>query len=398
MTDKTKSQTYNFLSENKSIEDIKKQENIFVKEIKNKRHGGKTIKFSNKTKKESLWVVVNDNLSENEIFYDALDHIDINGVETETKSSEEKSADNIYYSVTIYDEKQSKKTGIEKIHEEILSIENKVFFIITFVHTNQSISEEIMYIHHFKNGDIEVIKQLKQYENISKYKNDLSLIEPNANHEKNIKIESISIKEFLKQHQDFKLKPTKKEWKTWGCIIGITLLLIVVAPICTFVVPTLIPATATVLLLETKVIIAISFAVAGLVFKEVLSLFESATQKVKSWFKNKYFKSKDQKEKEKNERASFVKNLTNDKLETIFETQLKILKQELDNRKDKSPDQLINNNTINHNSNSLLENSIIESENNQNFDSSIRNTINQQNPSSPISKNNWNKVKCLLTT
>lgn len=43
MTDKTKSKTYNFLLENKSIEDIKKQPNTTLKE--KSRHGGKTFKI-----------------------------------------------------------------------------------------------------------------------------------------------------------------------------------------------------------------------------------------------------------------------------------------------------------------------------------------------------------------
>jgi len=51
--DKTKSRTYNFLSENKSIEDIKNQANIEVKE--KRRHGGKTFKLVEKN---------NDNIQE----------------------------------------------------------------------------------------------------------------------------------------------------------------------------------------------------------------------------------------------------------------------------------------------------------------------------------------------
>ncbi|MBP1525520.1 MAG: hypothetical protein H9Q65_02520 [Spiroplasma ixodetis] len=81
--------------------------------------------------------------------------------------------------------------------------------------------------------------------------------------------------------------------------------------------------------------------------------------------------------KKKKERQSIIKNLTNDKLETKLQTQYDILKQELDNRKEKNLDQLINKNIINHNLNNISQNLNIESEN-QNFDSSVRDTINQQ--------------------
>lgn len=296
-----------------------------------------------------------------------------------------------YNAITIYDEKQRKWTSIDKIYEEILPINNELYFITTFVNTNKYITEEILTFHNINDDNLKIIKQTKYYKNINEYKSNIFLID-----EQKQNLNKITVKDFLKKQQNFKLKPTKKEWKTWGFIIVITLLLVVVAPICTFVIPTLIPATATVLLLDTKVIIAVSFAVAGFIFKEVSSIFENATQKVKSWFKNKYFKSKGQKEKEKNEREARIKNLTSDKFETKIETQFKILKQELDNRKDKNPDKLISNKTLNHNSNNISENLNIESENNQNFDSSIRNTANQFSEASTNSNHNWNKIKCLL--
>ncbi|WP_342260553.1 hypothetical protein [Spiroplasma endosymbiont of Notiophilus biguttatus] len=61
MTDKTKSQTYNFLLENKTIEDIKQESNIEIRE--KSRHGGKTFKLIviNNTNNQ----IINDNLSEN---------------------------------------------------------------------------------------------------------------------------------------------------------------------------------------------------------------------------------------------------------------------------------------------------------------------------------------------
>ncbi len=411
MTDKTKSQTYNFLIENKSIEDIKKQPNATFKE-KN-RHGGITYKLIeiNNTNNQS----VNDDLSENEIFYDAVD--DLNNISTEEifqfhtiqekdqeieqlkKQNEElklkQSNVNLnkfkYNAVTIYNEKQRKKTSIEKIHEEILSIEDKIFFITTFVYINHSITENVFFFQEDSNCNIQVINQIKNYQNINEYTKDIYLID-----QKNNNINKMTVKDFLKKQQDFKLKPTKGERTLWCIFTAIAVL----AGISTFIgviilfFPTVavIPAVA----IGLKVVSTLSSISFIRIFA---SLFSPATRKVDVWFGNKFYKNKEQKEKEKKERQSIIKNLSVDKLETKLQTQYEILKQELDNKKEKNPDKLISNNKINHNSNNVLENSNIESLNPSNFDSSIRNTVNQQEPQTPTSSNhNWNKVKCLLTT
>ncbi|WP_342253258.1 hypothetical protein [Spiroplasma endosymbiont of Zeiraphera isertana] len=70
MTDKTRLQTYNFLLENKSIEDILNQPNATFKNKNGndkQRHGGLTIKFSNDidVKDKPSKVVVNDKLKNN---------------------------------------------------------------------------------------------------------------------------------------------------------------------------------------------------------------------------------------------------------------------------------------------------------------------------------------------
>ncbi|WP_342273154.1 hypothetical protein [Spiroplasma endosymbiont of Acasis viretata] len=436
--DKTKSQTYNFLSKNKSIEEIKKQTNIEV--LEKSRHGGSAFKIIEKDDANNQ--LVNNDLSEinqenlepiatsltnnekeqetnNDIWTKLTNYLNLpkpnaeeliqvqrkiqelkkeiqqlkkENEELKLKQGNVNFAKFKYNAITIYDEKQRKDTGIEKIHEEILPINNELYFITTFVNANKSITEEILTFHNINDDSLKIIKQTKYYKNINEYKSNIFLID-----EQNQNLKKITAKDFLKQQQDFKLKPNKKEWKTWGIIIGITLFFAVVVPICTFVIPALIPATATALLLETKVIIAVSFAVAGIVFKEISSLYENATQKVKSWFRNKYFKSTNQKVKEKKEREAIIKNLTSDKKEIKLETKYKILKQELDNRKEKNTNEL-SNNIINHNLNNISENLDIKSENNQNFDSSIRNTVNQQEQLlATTSNHNWNKVKCLLT-
>ncbi|BET39621.1 hypothetical protein [Spiroplasma ixodetis] len=270
---------------------------------------------------------------------------------------------------------ESKK--VTKIYEEILSINNDYCYIMTFVHANQSISEKIIYFNNDENNEITIWQHIKQYENINKYKNDFSLIEKISSNKKNISFSEISTKDFIKQQNDFKLKPNKSEKKIWWTITIISLSLIILTPILSFAVPAILPAAAGLLLVE-KIAIAASATALCTIFKGFTSIFSPATKKVESWWYNKLCKNEDKKDKEKKEHQSIIKNLTSDKIETRLQTQYDILKQELDNRKNKNLEELINNNAINHNSNSLLENLSIQLENNQDFDSSIRNTVNQQ--------------------
>ncbi|BDT04338.1 hypothetical protein [Spiroplasma ixodetis] len=457
MTDKTKSQTYNFLSENKSIEDILKQENIFVKEIKKKRHGGKTYRIDNDNNQQ-----LNDeqiqNIAENlEIVATSLtdnekEQVNNNDIWTKFKNLLPTSISNTqeisklqtiiqeknkeiqqlkkeneelkqakqsdvnltkytYNSVTIYDEKQRKKTGIEKIYEEILKINNKIYFITTIQNIDNSINEEIIHFYQLKNGDIQVVNQIKKYENMNKYKNDLSLIEDTSTNKNNIFFSKMPIKKFLSNQEESNLNITKSEWITFLAISIFSLCLLSVPAILTIYLPTIIVgATVGIIIAEKIGILALSTLVIGALDKVLWNLVSHKTKKIRTKTKNSIFwllrklpfcknldKNKEEKEIKNNNKKT-IENLTNDKLETKLQTQYDILKQELDNRKDMKPDKLISNNKINHNSNSILENSSIESENNQNFDSSIRNTINHlnQQPSTSLN-NNWNKVKCLLT-
>lgn len=394
--DKSKSQTYNFLIENKSIEDIKKQANIEVKE--KSRHGGKTFKIIEKNIANNQ--LINDDLSENEIFYDTYDTVDdLNDILTEKisklhttiqeqtqeikqlkKENEKLKQSNInfdkfkYNVVTIYDEKQSKKTGIEKIHEEILPIEDKIIFITTFVNIDNSITEEVIYFQELINSDIRVVQQIKNYKNISEYKKDIVLMEDTSKYNN---CQFLPIKDFLKKQQDFKLKPTKKE-------IGIWIISWLIIPLGVVAINLIHPP----LLIMSLVIGGIAIVLRG-----GAEVFSPKSKKVWSWISNKICNNEELKEKNKEERQSIIKNLTSDKLETKLQTQYDILKQKIDNRKEEIPNQLISNK-----SNSYLENSIIESKNNQNFDSSIKNTVNNQGSQpSTISANTWNKVKCLLT-
>ncbi|WP_339046216.1 hypothetical protein [Spiroplasma endosymbiont of Colias croceus] len=289
-----------------------------------------------------------------------------------------------YNAITIYDEKNIKKTGIEKIHEEILPIEDKIFFITTIQNLDNSINEEVMHFKQFQNGDIEIMKQLKKYENLNQYKKHILLIDKISTNDTN-NYQFVSINNFLKQQQDFKLKPTKGEISIWTITILIPIVLITIG-----------------LIHPPLFIMRLGFGIVSLGLKGIASIFSPTTKKVETWIKQKINKNKEQKEKNKKERQSIIKNLTSNKteikLETRLQTQYDILKQELDNRKDKNHIELISNNTINHNPNNLLENLTIESESNQNFDWFIRNRVNNQD-SQPLttSNHNWNKVKCLFT-
>ncbi|WP_425382268.1 nucleotide exchange factor GrpE [Spiroplasma endosymbiont of Melieria omissa] len=206
--DKTKSQTYNFLSENKSIEDIKKQPNTTLKE--KSRHGGSTFKIiekitaSEQQLNDDLSKNINENLkivstnltdnekeqkTNNDFWTKLTNYLNLPKPNTEELIQAQRKIQELekeiqqlkkeyeelklkqgnvnlakfkYNAITIYNEKQTKKTGIDKIHEEFLPIADKIFFITTFVHINQSISEEIMYFHHFKyDASLKIIKQTK---------------------------------------------------------------------------------------------------------------------------------------------------------------------------------------------------------------------------------------------
>ncbi|WP_425380857.1 hypothetical protein [Spiroplasma endosymbiont of Polydrusus pterygomalis] len=265
---------------------------------------------------------------------------------------------------------ESKK--VTKIYEEILPIDNNYCYITTFVHANQSISEKIIYFNNDENNEITIWQQIKQYENIHEYKNDFSLIEKISSNKKNISFSKMPFKNFIQQQNDFKLKPNKSEKRIWWTIMIISLSLIILPPILTFAVPAILPVAAGLLLIE-KIAIAVSGAVLGAIFKGFTSIFSPATKKVESWWYNKLCKNNEKKVKEKKERQSIIKHLTNDKLETKLQAQYDILKQELDNRKDETINELLNNKIINNSSN-------IEPLNVNNFDSSIRNTVNQQDP------------------
>ncbi|MBP1524961.1 MAG: hypothetical protein H9Q65_01405 [Spiroplasma ixodetis] len=286
--DKTQLQTYDFLSKNKSIEDIKQQPNILVKEIKNKRHGGKTYRIDNannrrvnhdlpENNRENLEPVTSNlinNEKEQEINNDIwtkfknylnwpssntkeliqaqkkyIEQLEQSNLEKDKENQQLKNAieklkqskqsnvnlDNFKYNaITIHNENQRKKTRIEKIYEEILPINNELYFITTIKNIDNSINEEVMHFEQLINVNIKVFKQTKQYQNINEYNKNTILIEESSNHNTN-NSHFVQIKDFLKLQNEFKLKPTKTDWKIWGIIFGITLLLLVIAPICTFV-------------------------------------------------------------------------------------------------------------------------------------------------------------------
>lgn len=271
--------------------------------------------------------------------------------------------------------KNENSKKIEKIYEEILPINNKIYFITTFQHADNSIREQVLFFQELTNGNIEVIKQNKQYENINEYEKDITLIDYQNT---NIKFQFSSIEEFLNEHEELKLKPTKKERKIAKIIkwTGIALL-ILLPPIISIIVPALIPTTLLTIVAIEKASLGIFVGfVTNFLYKKLTIKYQPIIKKTEEWESKKYNKTLKDKIKENIEKT--ISNLTSDKPKIGLQTQFKILKRELDNRKDKNPDELISNNTLNNNSNSLLKNLIIESENKNNFDSSIKNTVNHQ--------------------
>lgn len=262
---------------------------------------------------------------------------------------------------------------LTNIWKEILLIDNNYYYITTFVHANQSISEKIMYFSNDKNNEITIWQQIKQYENIHEYKNDFTLIEKISSNKNNVSFSEIVTKDFIKQQNDFKLKPNKTEKKIWLTITIISLSLIILTPILTFVVPAILPIAAGLILVE-KIAISVSAAGLGTVFKGCTSIFSPATKKVEAWWYNKLCKNNEKKEKEKKQYESIIKNLTSDKLATKLETQFDLLKQELNNTKD----EIFSSETINYKSNNILKKLNIKPLNINNFDSSVRDTVNNE--------------------
>lgn len=250
---------------------------------------------------------------------------------------------------------------IEKIFEEILSDDDKLYFITTFQHADNSITEKIMHLQQLTNGDIHVIKQIKTFANINEYKKDTVLIEDISANNK----QSMPIKNFLKQQHELKIKPNKIENMLWITSI--------VLPTIAIIIGLFYPA-------------AIVIGAIGLAFKTCTSFFSPSVKKVESWWYNAIFKNQEQKEKEKKEYERTIKNLTSDKKEIRLETQFQILKQKLNNRKYKSATELLNNDPINQNLNANP--STIN-----NFDLSTKNAVNDEDqPSTSTTTHHSNSI------
>ncbi|WP_281749759.1 hypothetical protein [Spiroplasma ixodetis] len=278
---------------------------------------------------------------------------------------------------------------VEKIYEEILVINNETYFIRTFQHIDNSIREQILFFQELSNGNIEVIKQNKQYDNIHEYKKDITLIDYQNT---NIKFQFASIEDFLNKQEESNLNITKSEWITFLAISIFSLCLLSVPAVLTIYLPTIIiGATVGIIIAEKIGILALSTLVIGALDKVLWNLVSHKTQKFKTKIKNSSFSllrklpfcksiGKNKEEKEiKNNFKKTIENLTIDKLETKLQAQYDILKQELNLNKNKNVSELISTTIMRHKSNNLLENSSIESENNHNFDSIIKKTINNQN-------------------
>lgn len=263
----------------------------------------------------------------------------------------------------IKEEKIKNNKKVMQIYEEILKINNNCYYITTFVHRNKSITEKIMFFHNFGNNNIKVLIQTKQYKNINDYQKSTSLIDNNEN--KNM--HTIPIKEFVKKQTEDKIKPSKMDWIIWTGLTVLSLGIVFTPWVSSFFGNSM-PKE-----FQDKGL----FGFLGAIIKGISSIFSLATKKVESRWFNKMFKNKEEKEKEKKDIESKIENLTNNDLEKRLKTQYDILKQELDNKKNKKINELMNYET-NYNSNSILKNSNIKPLNINNFDSYIRNTANHE--------------------
>lgn len=90
---------------------------------------------------------------------------------------------------------------VEKIYEEILLINNETYFIRTFQHGDNSITEEVMFFQELTNGDIQVVNKTKKYENINDYKKDVTLIENISTIKDNLSFSKMPIKKFLSEQE-----------------------------------------------------------------------------------------------------------------------------------------------------------------------------------------------------
>lgn len=121
MADKTKSKTFQQITEQQDIKDILNQPNISLKE----RHNGLTVKFSTYSDEEPLKVVINNKLNHSD-----TDEISIDSksttkeVATQTDVIEEKTVKNFtksYNTVTILEDKKILNT-----RKEIFELEKQL--------------------------------------------------------------------------------------------------------------------------------------------------------------------------------------------------------------------------------------------------------------------------------
>lgn len=362
------------------ISKLKTEKNKFQKEIVNNHSKINNLesninKLSNKLNKytDKLTIPSPKPLS----WFDKSDKL-IELEKKQQKTNSQKTLEKIFKKKSTLNKEMQKiwnSETIEKVYEEILPIDNNIYYITTFLDANLTITEKILYFDNDENNKITIWQQKKQFKNINAYKNDFWLIDKIASNN-NVSFSEMPIKEFIKQQNEFKLKPSKAELKMWIIITTLTISI----PIIIAITPFVWPAVAVILI--DKLAVGLFSVTTSLIIKHCTSVFSTATKKVESWFYNKWLKNQEKKDKEKKELKSLIKDLTSDKIEIKLQTQFDILKQELDNRKDKKVNELISDETAFQTKNNLN----IENKNSKDFDPLFINSIDLKNQPSTNSK------------
>lgn len=240
--------------------------------------------------------------------------------------------------------KQENGQKVTRVYEEIVLQKNYLYFVTTLVHNDESMTEEVIYFENDKNGEPIVWTQIKKYKNVKDYEKDALIVAEISDDNVN-DFSKIPIKIFLSNLEEAKNKISKLEWVLFVSITLVSIILLAIMPV-------IAPFVSTILL-EKAAVAVLSIAIAWIVNKGIVALAADKTKKVEAFMKKPFFswmrkifksrsigKTKEELEI-KNNVDKLTENLKSEKLETRLSTQFSILKDLLNVRKDRKPNELI---------------------------------------------------------